>query len=41
LSAFSVVWGPGTSTTSALSVVWGSVKSSTDAAFSDAGDDEQ
>jgi serine protease AprX len=41
LSAFSVVWGPGTSTTSALSVVWGSIGSSTDAAFSDAGDDEQ
>jgi serine protease AprX len=41
LSAFSVVWGPSTSATSALSVVWGTTASSADAAFSDAGDDEQ
>ncbi len=42
LSAFSVVWGSTkSSNTSALSVVWGSIKSSADAAFSDAGDDEQ
>ena len=42
LSAFSVVWGASTSTsTSATSVVWGASVSSADAAFSDAGDDEQ
>jgi serine protease AprX len=41
LSAFSVVWGSiASNTTSATSVVWGSL-TSTDAAFSDAGDDEQ
>jgi hypothetical protein len=42
LSAFSVVWGSVTGTgESATSVVWGASVSSTDAAFSDAGDDEQ
>jgi serine protease AprX len=38
LSAFSVVWG---ASTTAQSVVWGASVSSTDAAFTDAGDDEQ
>lgn len=43
LSAFSVIWGSstGTSTTQATSVIWGSAVNSTDGAFSDAGDDEQ
>jgi serine protease AprX len=43
LSAFSVVWGSvtGTASTSATSVVWGASVSNADAAFSDAGDDEQ
>ncbi len=42
LSAFSVVWGSVTGTgESATSVVWGASVSSADAAFSDAGDDEQ
>jgi hypothetical protein len=42
LSAFSVVWGASTGTgTQATSVVWGASVSSADAAFSDAGDDEQ
>jgi serine protease AprX len=41
LSAFSVVWGTiASNTTSATSVVWGSLTTA-DAAFSDAGDDEQ
>jgi serine protease AprX len=40
LSAFSVVWGSLTSNLSATSVVWGSL-TNVDAAFSDAGDDEQ
>ena len=40
LSAFSVVWG-GSLTEGALSVVWGGAAVSSDAAFSDAGDDEQ
>jgi hypothetical protein len=43
LEAFSVVWGNSTATaTTAQSVVWGaSVDETADAAFSDAGDDEQ
>lgn len=42
LSAFSVVWGSKNGTAvSAASVVWGSVVGNTDAAFTDAGDDEQ
>jgi serine protease AprX len=42
LSAFSIVWGSSTgASTSATSVLWGASVSSTDAAFSDAGDDEQ
>jgi serine protease AprX len=43
LSAFSVVWGSVTGGTgnTALSVVWGATATSADAAFSDAGDDEQ
>lgn len=42
LSAFSVVWGSSTGTaTTASSVVWGASVGSADAAFSDAGDDEQ
>jgi serine protease AprX len=42
LSAFSVVWGSSTGVaTTAQSVVWGASVGSTDAAFSDAGDDEQ
>jgi hypothetical protein len=37
-----VVWGSSVGTaTSATSVVWGASVGSTDAAFSDAGDDEQ
>jgi len=42
LGAFSVVWGATTASgTQATSVVWGAAVSSADAAFSDAGDDEQ
>jgi hypothetical protein len=42
VSAFSVVWGSATGTgPEATSVVWGASVSSADAAFSDAGDDEQ
>lgn len=41
LSAFSVVWGSSTGTTSATSVVWGASVGNTTSAFSDAGDDEQ
>ncbi len=42
LSAFSVVWGSSTGTsTQATSVVWGASVGNADAAFSDAGDDEQ
>jgi serine protease AprX len=42
LSAFSVVWGASTgASTTAQSVVWGASVSSADAAFTDAGDDEQ
>jgi serine protease AprX len=42
LSAFSVVWGSSTGTsTSAASVVWGASVGNADAAFDDAGDDEQ
>jgi serine protease AprX len=42
LSAFSVVWGSSTGAgTQATSVVWGASVGNTDAAFSDAGDDEQ
>jgi len=42
LNAFSVVWGSKNGTAvSAASVVWGSVVGNTDAAFTDAGDDEQ
>ncbi|HYM79027.1 MAG TPA: S8 family peptidase [Candidatus Dormibacteraeota bacterium] len=41
LNAFSVVWGSSTGTASATSVVWGSSVGNADAAFSDAGDDEQ
>jgi serine protease AprX len=42
LSAFSVVWGSSTGTaTTASSVVWGASVGNADAAFSDAGDDEQ
>jgi serine protease AprX len=42
LSAFSVVWGSSTGVaTTAQSVVWGASVGSADAAFSDAGDDEQ
>jgi serine protease AprX len=42
LSAFSVVWGSNTGVaTTASSVVWGATATSADAAFSDAGDDEQ
>jgi serine protease AprX len=42
LSAFSVVWGSKNGTSvSAASVVWGSVVGNTDAAFTDAGEDEQ
>jgi serine protease AprX len=42
LSAFSVVWGSSVGTaTQATSVVWGASVGSADAAFSDAGDDEQ
>jgi hypothetical protein len=42
LTAFSVVWGSKNGTAvSAASVVWGSVVGNTDAAFTDAGDDEQ
>lgn len=41
LSAFSVVWGSSTGTTSASSVVWGASVGNTTTAFSDAGDDEQ
>ncbi len=42
LSAFSVVWGSSTgSATTASSLVWGAAVGNADAAFSDAGDDEQ
>ena len=42
LSAFSIVWGASTgSSTSAASLVWGASVGNADAAFSDAGDDEQ
>jgi serine protease AprX len=42
LTAFSVVWGSSTGTaTSATSLVWGASVGNADAAFSDAGDDEQ
>ncbi|HEY3972916.1 MAG TPA: S8 family peptidase [Candidatus Sulfotelmatobacter sp.] len=41
LSAFSVVWGSSTGTASATSVVWGASVDNSDAAFTDAGDDEQ
>jgi serine protease AprX len=42
LSAFSVVWGSSTGVaTTAQSVIWGASVGSADAAFSDAGDDEQ
>lgn len=42
LSAFSVVWGSSTGTaTVGQSVVWGASVGNADAAFSDAGDDEQ
>lgn len=41
LSAFSVVWGSSTGTASATSVVWGASVGNADAAFTDAGDDEQ
>jgi serine protease AprX len=41
LDAFSVVWGTKTGTASATSLVWGASVGNTDAAFSDAGDDEQ
>jgi hypothetical protein len=41
LSAFSVVWGASTGTTSATSVVWGASVSDANSAFTDAGDDEQ
>jgi serine protease AprX len=41
LSAFSVVWGASTGTTSATSVVWGASLLGANSAFTDAGDDEQ
>jgi serine protease AprX len=42
LSAFSVVWGASTgASATAQSVVWGASVGNTDAAFDDAGDDEQ
>ena len=41
LDAFSVVWGSKTGTASATSVVWGASVGNADAAFTDAGDDEQ
>ncbi len=42
LSAFTVVWGSSTGTaTTASTVVWGASVGNSDAAFSDAGDDEQ
>jgi serine protease AprX len=42
LTAFTVVWGSSTGTaTTASSLVWGASVGNTDAAFSDAGDDEQ
>jgi serine protease AprX len=42
LSAFAVVWGSSTGTsTSAQSLVWGASVGNADAAFSDAGDEEQ
>jgi serine protease AprX len=39
--AFSVVWGSSTGTASGISVVWGASVGNADAAFSDAGDDEE
>jgi hypothetical protein len=36
-----VVWGSSTGTASATSVVWGASVGNADAAFTDAGDDEQ
>ena len=41
LSAFSVVWGSSTGTSTGTSVVWGASVGNSDAAFTDAGDDEQ
>ena len=41
LNAFSVVWGSKNGTATATSVVWGSSVGNADAAFTDAGDDEQ
>lgn len=41
LTAFSVVWGSKTGTATATSVVWGASVGNSDAAFTDAGDDEQ
>jgi serine protease AprX len=41
LAAFSVVWGSSTGQATATSVVWGASVGSADAAFNDAGDDEQ
>src|SRR5271165_1782403 len=41
LNAFSVVWGSKNGTATATSVVWGSSVGNPDAAFTDAGDDEQ
>ncbi len=41
LSAFSVVWGSSTGTSSATSVVWGASLLDANSAFTDAGDDEQ
>jgi serine protease AprX len=41
LSAFSVVWGSSTGTSSATSVVWGTAMLGNNGAFTDAGDDEQ
>ena len=40
LSAFSVVWGSSTGSSSATSVVWGASLLNANGAFSDAGDDE-
>jgi len=36
-----VIWGSSTGTASATSIVWGASVGSADAAFNDAGDDEQ
>jgi serine protease AprX len=41
LEAFSVVWGSSTGEATATSVVWGASVGNADAAFNDAGDDEQ